>query len=338
LILTWACNGPRESNANAGRQGRPVPTVDAVVVNPRSVQNIRHSTGTFVASEYIEIRPEVSGRIIMLNFDDGDYVRKGSILAKMDQRDILSEIKRVEVDLDLAESLLARADTLLKIDALSKEEYDQVRNRVASLKAEKEILLVNLDKTEIVAPFSGLLGLRDISEGAYVQAGQVLTTLHLLNPIKLDFAVPERYSRQLKIGDQIEFTVAGLPDTFAATVMALDPQINVETRSRVIRTRATNKELRFLPGGYADVIYSVASEENALMIPSEGVIPDLEGNKVFLYKNGRVIDSRVNVGIRTNRMAQITTGVDPGDTVLISGLLTLNPGMSVNTRIVKPVE
>ena len=338
LILFFSCSSSDQPVTGPSGPARPPARVKAVVVQPQTVLNIRHSTGTFVANESIEIRPEISGVIFDLNFDDGEYVRKGDVLARMDQRDIIAEIKKVEVDLELAESLLQRADTLLKIDALSKEEYDQIKNQVATLKAEKEILQVRLDKTELTAPFTGILGLRNISQGAYVQAGQVLTSLHLLDPIKMDFSVPERYSRQMNIGDLVHFTVAGLQDTFDAKVRALDPQIDVETRSRMIRTTAYNKDLKFLPGGYADVTYSVANEEDALMIPSEGVIPDLEGNKVFLYKNGRVIDSRVEIGIRTNRLAQLTSGVAPGDTVLISGLLTLSPGMPISPQIVKPVE
>ena len=319
------------------RASEPAATVPA-----RSVLNVRvhpvapgqlterlAATGTVRANEQVEIVSEISGKISAIYFDEGSRVAQGALLLKIDDSELLAERQRALYRVELAERAEARQQQLLDEGVISNETYDVALGELNVLRAELQLIEAQLLKTEIRAPFGGIIGLRWVSPGSYLSSQTRIASLHDLDPVKLDFAVPERYSALMRIGDEITFTVDGFERSFSGTVYAIEPSVDASTRSLRMRARCPNSDGALLPGTFANVDLVLRSVDDALTVPSIAIIPELGGKKVFIYDDGTAQPRTVETGIRTENEVQITSGLMDGDLVIISGILQLRPGLEV---------
>jgi membrane fusion protein (multidrug efflux system) len=218
---------------------------------------------------------------------------------------------------------------------ISPEDYEIALNELNSIKAEIEYNTARLDKTALRAPFNGIIGLRYVSDGSYVSSTSRIATLQDVEKVKVDFAVPERYAAQVKTGQTIRFTRTGSDEVFVGRIFAVEPKIDPQTRTLQSRALCENPGGRILPGAFVEVNLELERFDSALLVPSEAVIPELKGQKVFLYRGGRAEQSAVRTGLRTENSVQILEGVRPGDTVLTTGILQVAPGLSLNLTEVK---
>ncbi len=285
--------------------------------------------GTVRANESVEIVSEISGKIAAIHFDEGARVNRGDLLLKIDDSELLAERQRALYRVELAERAEARQQQLLDDGVISTETYDVALGQLNVLRAELQLIEAQLLKTEIRAPFKGVIGLRWVSPGSYLSSQTRIASLHDLDPVKLDFSVPERYAALLHIGDGISFTVEGVERAFNGTVYAIEPSVDAASRSLRMRARSPNSDGALLPGTFANVDLAVRSVAGALTVPAIAVIPELGGKKVYVYRDGRAEAVPVTTGIRNEREVQITSGLEAGDLVIISGILELQPGLEV---------
>ncbi len=303
-------------------------SVRTVVVVPQWLEETARAVGTLSANEEVEIKSERSGKIQKIYFREGSAVKAGDILVKIDDAELSAQLARAEQRRKLAEQLEERQKVLLEKGGVSREEYDRILTELNTLKAEEQLIRVQVEKTEIKAPFDGTIGLRYGSEGSFVTSSDRLATLQDLGLLKIDFSIPEKYARQVKPGDKIVFTVAGSERKFSGTVFAVEPKVDPTTRTLPVRAKASNVNRSLVPGGFANVEL-VLRQENAILLPTGAVIPDIKGHKVFLYKGGKAEPRDVQVGLRTADELEIASGLSSGDTVITTGLLQLRPGAAV---------
>lgn len=285
--------------------------------------------GTVRANEEVEIVSEISGKIAAIHFDEGSRVAEGQLLLKIDDSELRAERRRALYRVELAERAEARQQQLLDDGVISSETYDVALGELNVLRAELQLIEAQLLKTEIRAPFGGVIGLRWVSPGSYLSSQTRIAELQDLDPVKLDFSVPERYASLMQIGDEIAFTVEGIERTFHGTVYAIEPSIDPASRSLPMRARCPNSDGALLPGTFANVELAVRSVTDALTVPAIAVIPELGGKKVFVYSDGVAEPVPVTTGIRNERDVQITSGLAEGDLVITSGILQLQPGLEV---------
>ncbi len=287
------------------------------------------TTGTVRANEEVEIVSEISGKISDIYFEEGSRVAAGELLLKIDDSELVAEQQRALYRVQLAERAEIRQKQLLDDGVISSETYDVALGELNVLRAELQLIEAQLLKTEIRAPFSGVIGLRWVSPGSYLSSQTRIASLNELDPVKLDFTVPEKYSALMKAGDKISFEVEGFDRTFPGTIYAVEPSIDAATRSLRVRARCPNPEGVLIPGAFANVDLVLRSVPDALTVPSIAVIPELGGKKVFVYEDGVAQPRSVETGIRSESVVQVTNGLSEGDVVIISGLMQLQPGLEV---------
>lgn len=298
-------------------------------VEPSLLTERLATTGTVRANEEVELVSEISGKISSIHFEEGSRVAKGQLLLKIDGSELLAEQQRALHRVHLAERAEARQKQLLDDGVISSETHDVALGELNVLRAELQLIEAQLVKTEIRAPFSGVIGLRWVSPGSYLSSQTRIAALNDLDPVKLDFTVPERYSGLMKVGDSISFAVAGFDRAFPGTIYAVEPSIDATTRSLRVRARCPNSDGALVPGAFANVDLVLRSVPDALTVPSIAVIPELGGKKVFVYDDGTAQPRPVETGIRSETAVQITSGLQPGDLVIVSGLLQMRPGLEV---------
>ncbi len=298
-------------------------------VEPTRLTERLSTTGTLRANEEVEIVSEVSGKISSIHFEEGSHVAAGELLLKIDDSELIAERTRALHRVELAERAEARQEELLEDGVISRETYDVALGELNVLLAELQLIDAQLLKTEIRAPFSGIIGLRWVSPGSYLSSQTRIASLHDLDPVKLDFTVPEKYSALMRVGDEISFAVEGFERTFPGTVYAIEPSVDATTRSLRMRATCPNRDGVLVPGMFANVELIVRSVPDALAVPSIAIIPELGGKKVFVYEDGRAQPRAVETGIRTENEVEITSGLDEGDLVITSGVLQLQPGLEV---------
>lgn len=325
LFAFSSCSSDRKKQAAAQQKApqRPPARVDAFLVQTRTVSESIEVPGTIVADESTEIHPEVSGRVTSLNVREGAYVSKGSVLAKLYDGDLQAQKRKLQVQLQMAQQTENRYQQLQKIGGISKQDYDVTALQVSNIRADLDIINTSIAKTVIRAPFSGKLGLKGISTGAYVTPASIVTTIQKTSGLRIDFNVPEKYTSQISTGQFVNFTVEGSERAYSAVVIATESGIAEATRSLTIRARVKGDETGLTPGGFAKVKLSFEPDANALMIPTQAIIPQARGKKVYLYRNGEASFVDVTTGVRDSAMVQVTEGLNAGDTVIITGLLGL---------------
>jgi membrane fusion protein (multidrug efflux system) len=310
--------------------GSKLPTmVTGYILKSESLDNEVYSSGTISANEEAELRPEVSGKIVMMNITEGSRVQKGDLLVKINDADLRAQLKKLELQVALSEEKEVRQRKLLEISGISKEEYDIALNQLNVTRADLENMNAQIAKTEIRAPFNGVLGLKKISEGSYITPSTLVVTMQQIDPIKVDFSIPEKYMDKIKKGDKVLFSVQGLDNTFTANIYAIDPKIDLATRTVQLRALASNNNGKIFPGAFAKVQLVLSQNQSALMVPTESIIPVLKGQKVYLYKGGKVQEQMVETGLRTPTKIEIVKGLQAGDTVIVTGVMSLKQGAPV---------
>ena len=237
----------------------------------------------------------------------------------------------------LAEEKEFRQRSLLNKDAISQESYDQIVTELQTIQADINLIKARISETELRAPFDGIIGLRYLSEGGYANPSSKIARLVKISPLKVEFAIPERYADQVTIGFPVTFIVDGSSEVYQANVYAVDPQVEEKTRTIVIRAYYPNKNEELKSGRYAAVTLLLSQIDNAIAIPSEALIPEMEGETVYVYRKGKAESIRVSTGLRTESLVQIIDGLKFGDTLLTSGILQLRHNLPVvlDTIIIK---
>ena len=329
LILTLsACGGNKkkvEAPQHGGGAKTPPMRVDGYIVRAESFGESIEVPGNIVANEVAEIHPEVSGRIVYLNVAEGRYIGKGTLLAKLYDGDLQAQLKKLEVQLSLAQKTEERQAQLLKIQGISQQDYDISLLQVNNLRADIGIIRTSIAKTEVRAPFSGMLGLKNISPGAYVSPASVIAVINQTDQLKLDFSVPEKYTGQIKVGQLVTFTFEGSDKKLGAKIIATESNVTENTRSLTARALVTGKDKALLPGTFAKVHLSFAPDTNAILIPTQAILPQARGKKVIIYKSGNAMFTDVTTGVRDSSRVQITDGLKRGDTIVVTGLLSVRP-------------
>ncbi len=329
ILSLTACGGKKKKDASLQPKGgapKPPPMkVDGYIVQPEPFQSTIEVPGNIVPNEMAEIHPEVSGRIVQLNVAEGRYVGKGTVLAKLYDGDLQAQLNKVQIQLALAEKTEDRQAQLLKIQGISQQDYDISLLQVNSFRADIGILQTSISKTVVRAPFSGKLGLKNISPGAYVSPASIIAIINQTDKLKLDFSVPEKYIDQIKMGQLVTFTFEGSKKQLGAKVIATESNITENSRSLTVRASVIGKDDGLLPGSFAKVRLSFDPDPNALLVPTQAILPQARGKKVILYKSGTAIFADVTTGVRDSAKVQIIDGLKAGDTVVVTGLLSVRP-------------
>lgn len=319
------------AGSNLMTGGRPdmIVPVKAHIVVLETLSNSVFTTGTVLANEEVELRSEVSGKIVRILFKEGSFVSKGDLLIKINDADLQAQLRRAESKVKLSQEKEARQRQLRDGNLISQEEYDNTVGELNVNLADFDLIKAQIDKTEIRAPFSGIVGLRSVSEGSYVTTSTVMARLQNFNSIKVDFSIPERYSASVKTGDELEFKISGSSNQFKAKVYAIEPKIDPGTRTLQIRAICSSSYKELIPGAFANVELSLKQTSDAILIPTVSIVPELKGQKVYLYKNGVVVPQNVELGTREETRVQIISGLSLGDTVITSGILQIRPNSKV---------
>ena len=304
--------------------------INAEVLKYQSLTDKIMSTGSTLPDEEVDLAFESSGKVVAIYFTEGSHVKAGDLLAKINDKPLQAQLKKLEAQVPLAKD---RQRTLLEKDAVSQEAYEQVATEYEKLMADIELVKANIAQTELRAPFDGIIGLRSVSEGAYVtSSSSVIAKLTKISPLKIEFSIPESYAAEVQDGTPILFRMEkdGMMQNYKATVYAVESKVDMATRTLKVRATYPNPGENILPGRYTSVEISKREIKDALAIPSEAVIPEMGKDIVYLYKNGVAEPQEITIGIRTESRVQVLQGLNVGDTLITSGVMQLRTGMKVS--------
>lgn len=318
-----------------GDKGKVEKKVDAIIVKPSLLINEISVSGSLLAFEEVELKNEVAGRVVKINLPEGKFVKKGTLLVKLFDDDLQSSLHKLTTQLAIQQKIYNRQSELLKVNGISQNDYDQTGLLLNSLKADIEVEKTLIRKTEVLAPFDGVIGLRNISIGAIVTPATLLSTIRTANKIKLDFSVPEKYSSVISTGMKVKFKMSNADKTYDATVIATEQGIDVGTRNLKVRALVNSSARELVSGAFANVTLRLSENHNALMIPTQTIIPEEENKSVIVARHGKAHFINVQTGIRKSSDIEITDGLQPGDTVITSGLLFLKEGGKLQYATIK---
>jgi membrane fusion protein (multidrug efflux system) len=309
--------------------GKPSGTVsflEGFVVKPTVVDQFISVSGTLKPFEETVLMPEVTGRVIKINLPEGKFVKAGTLLVKLFDEDLQAQLHKSQAQLHITEQMQQRQSELMKVSGISQSDYDQTVLQVHSIKADIEVLNVQIRKTEVLAPFDGVIGLKNISVGAEVTPSTALATIRAVKQLKLDFSVPEKYSDNVKTGTKVIFTVQGNDKKYEASVMATEEGIDINTRNLKVRAVVNKSETSLVPGAFANVELRLKENKNALMIPTQAIIPQERSKKIIIAKGGRAKFLTIKTGVRQASNIEVLDGLTAGDTVVTTGILFIKPG------------
>ncbi|MEI9810855.1 MAG: efflux RND transporter periplasmic adaptor subunit [Bacteroidota bacterium] len=286
IVIAFSWSSCKGKSAPEKPKESPPTVVDVMIAAPQAVSNIVEANGTIIANESVELRPEVSGRLTYLNVPEGKLVTQGTVLARINSADLVAQVQKSKVQLDLAEKTEQRLKQLLDVQGINQTDYDAVVNQVNSLKADIAYTQTLIDKTVIRAPFNGTIGLKQVSPGAYVSSATIIATIQQLGKSKLDFTLPEQYSNLIKVGATVDVQIDAANDsTQKATIVAMEPQANTQTRNIVVR--AILQKGAPNPGAFVKVYVGTSgNNKTAIMVPTNTIIPDDRNSQVIVVKNG----------------------------------------------------
>ncbi len=319
-----------------GGAGKAVP-VNYFVTKKSSFSNNVYATGRIGALNQVDLLPEVSGKITAIYFKEGDEVNKGALLVKLNDADLQAQLMKIRMQVKLSEQKLGRLNKLLEVNGVSKEEFEMQENELSTFKADEAFVLAQIAKTNIVAPFQGVVGLKNISEGSFVNASTPIVSLVQVKPLFVEFSLPEKYNSLLRKGLPLRFSAEGSDTSraYMATVYAIEPRVEEATRTIRARAMYNGKESLF-PGSFVKVFVEMGETANAIMVPTQCVIPTLKGQKVMVSRNSVATEVEIKIGVRTEEMIQILEGLGVGDTVIATGLLSVKKDSPV--KLIKQVN
>lgn len=320
----------KKDDAFAARQRQTGPVIaDGFIVSHQSISEKIEVPGSLMPAEQTQIRSEVSGRIVQLNINEGSVVQKGALLVKLFDGDLQTQLKKLEVQLQIAQKTEERQSELLKINGISQQDYDLVVLNVQTLKVDIEATRIAIGKTEIRAPYSGQVGLRSVSLGAYIAPAEVITTLRQVDNLKLEFSVPEKYAKEIKKGAKVSFRVDNGSRAHEAVVAATENSVEQTTRTLRVRALVKNNHPELVPGVFAKVNLQLGKNDGALLVPTQSVIPNARNKQVILLRKDSAVFTVVETGIRDSVFVQVTNGLKVGDTVITSGIMVIRPNAKV---------
>ncbi|MCB9015053.1 MAG: efflux RND transporter periplasmic adaptor subunit [Lentimicrobiaceae bacterium] len=330
LIAVTSCT--TKGGDTTEKKQKPPVAVDVLIAEEGEFDSDIEVNGTVLSEEMVELHPEVSGRLTFLNIPDGVFVKEGTVLAKINDADLQAQLQQQKVQLQLAEKTEERLRQLLSAKGVDQATYDAALSQVNLINANINVLRAQIDKTVIKAPFSGRLGLRLVSEGAYISPSVAIGTLQQTDKVKIDFAVPEAYADLLKTGRTVGVRANGGAANLKATISAIEPQINTATRNIKVRARLETGTLN--AGAFVKVLLN--DRKSGIVVPSNAVIPDALSNQVVIVKGGKAVFQNVEIGIRNSDVVEIVNGLQVNDTVIVSGVLYVRPNSVVQIKKVIP--
>jgi membrane fusion protein (multidrug efflux system) len=333
-VFLCACHSGTTDKKAIARQDVNL-RVEGVIVNPTVLDQTIAISGTLKPFEETVLMPEVAGRVVEINLSEGGFAKKGTLLVKLFDGDLQAQLKKSKAQLQLEEQTEKRQSELMKVNGISQLDLDQTILQINSIKADIEVLNVQINKTEVRAPFDGTIGLRNISVGAQITTATALATIRDVRHLKLDFSVPEKYSSTIKPGFKVKFTVQGDENKYDATVMATEQGIESDTRNLNGRAIVEGNNTVLIPGEFANVELRLSENKDALMVPTEAVIPQARTKQVIVAKSGKASFVTIITGIRNSSSVQVLSGISPGDTVVTTGILFLKPNAVLKFSKVK---
>jgi membrane fusion protein (multidrug efflux system) len=313
------------ATAGKGKKKNGPVSVNIMVVKDTTVRNQIDITGTIDANERVNLISQTAGNITGIYFTEGSHVNKGQLLVKVYNQDLQASLQQYQAQMVLARDVNNRNKILLEKGAVSKEEYETSLSSLNSLNAQADVVRAQISRTEIRAPFSGVIGLRNVSPGGYLSPATPIASLVNMDPAKLTFSVPERYLPIIGKGSKVTFTVESSRDQFNASVYAIEPALDANSRTITVRAKAPNPKNILTAGAFAKINLTLDQIPKTIMVPTESVIPDLKSSKVYIYKNGIAVAKDVKTDLRTETKIQIIEGLKAGDSVVVSGLIQIRP-------------
>lgn len=331
-LILYRISENSEQN-NPSEQKKSAATVYGKVLQPQEFADNLSLSGTLEANEQIEVRSEVSGVVEQINFEEGSMVTKGQALIKVNDIELRAQLKQVQTAKGLSSENARRAKLLLEKEAISQEEFDVATAEYQSAQAQVQLIQAQLSKTIVRAPFSGKIGLRSISKGSYISPNTLIAQLVNTSQLKITFSIPEKYAQTMKVNQTLTFTTSGSKETYKATIYAIEPAIEIESRTLRIRAITNNNDGKLIPGTFANVSLPLEKLQNALLVPTEALIPIQNGKKIFVVDNGKAKEIIVETGARTDKEILITSGLKAGDTILTSGVMSLRNDSPVKVKL-----
>lgn len=313
----------------ASRQQTVLPIKGMVIAEQPLSFSLENIQATLIPYEEVDLSFETSGKITHIFFREDTGVTKGELLAKINDEPLLAQLKKLEAQLQLSEDRLYRQSALLEKDAVSREAYEQAQTELAMLNADIDLVKANIAQTELRAPFDGIIGFRNVSEGAYASPTVSIAKLTKIVPLKLNFSIPEKYVDAVRQGTVVGFTVDGMQDRFEANVYAVASELDQRTRQLDVKAMYDNPRGRLLPGRSANVSIALYETDNAIVVPAEAIIKEMGIDKVYVYRNGFAQPVAIEAGQRTDAEVEVIAGLMPGDTLITTGTLQLRQGLAV---------
>lgn len=316
-----------------GPGGRVVPVVGARV-SPHALEERISLVGTLAANEAVDIKSEIEGLIEEITFEEGQSVKEGDVLIRIDRHKLDAELAEAEARLRLAEATKNRYAMLAETRAVSGQEVDQAATGHETARATVDLVKAQLKDATLTAPFDGVLAARLVSTGQFVSKGQMLTTLIDGDPMKAEFRVPERYLIWVREGQRIELSIAAYPaERFGGEVYFVDPQIDEATRTVLVKAKLPNFDGKLRRGMFANLQLVVHVRDRALTVPESALMMQGESASVYVAGDSGAVELRpVTVGVRLAGEVEILKGIAPGETVIVEGIQKVGPGASVTVR------
>ena len=323
-----------EAGKNNNKADKKPPTmVDAIVLSEKDFANVISLSGSIEANENVEIRSEVSGIVEQIYFTEGTNVNKGQVLLKVNDIELRAQLSQATTKQNLASENERRAKLLLQKEAISQEEYDIASAEFRSLKAQSQLIQAQIAKTSIRAPFSGRIGLRNISPGTYVTPSTLITKLVSSNQVKISFSIPEKYATGVENNTIVKITMPNSSESFSAKIYAIDPEIEIATRTLKVRAIADNPANKLIAGTFATVELPLKNIKNAILVPTEAVIPIQNGKVVYIASNGKAKEVKIETLTRTDKDVVVTSGIKAGDTLVVSGVMAIKNDSDIQIKI-----
>jgi membrane fusion protein (multidrug efflux system) len=331
----YGCMGKKEETTQTKGKMNMLQAEGYLAV-PGSFLTKYYASGSLLPNEEIEIHPEISGRVTNISFKEGSSVRKGQTLVQLYDAEIRAQIQKLRSQKQLQENNLSRQKQLLDIGGISRQEYETTQTLLRSADADIAFAEAQLRATRIVAPFDGTIGIRSISIGAVVSPTTVIATLQQTHQLKMDFSIPDQYRKSIAVGKEVWFTSNTVNDTLSGKVIAIDPGADPATRTVKVRAIVPNSSGKLVAGSFAQVIVPISGDNNAILVPTQAVIPTSRDKKLAVVRGGKVEMIVVRLGERTSDRVEILNGLNPHDTVIITGLMQAKPGMEVKITKLRP--
>lgn len=315
--------------ASKGGSGGPVP-VESRKVETAEVPQVISAVGSLRSDESVTLRPEIAGRIVAIKFNEGQRVEKGAVLVQLDATVNQAEVQQARTNLDLAKSKYQRAVDLASRNFISGQARDEAKTAYEVAQAALAVVEARYSKTEIRAPFSGIIGLRVVSVGDYVKEGADLVNLEAIDPIKVDFRVPETFLKDVKVGQTMQVSMDAIPGkSYEGRVLAVNPLLDAAGRSIVVRAQIRNQDVSLRPGMFARITLVTQTKRDAVIVPEEALVPQGTDNYVFRVVDGKANRVKVETGLRRDGKVEIVSGIGKDDTIVTAGQSRLREGVAV---------